>query len=225
MHTSFSHGASLSQKRLRQDRRASGVSAAVREWLNLVCPRSPTRSPYPPSGPGRTGGTQVYPPLCGSGCALYIPRSPTGRPYPQSGPGRTGGTRVYPPLCGGGFALCIPRSPTGRPYPQSDPGRTAGTRVHAPSFFGSGWPMHTSFSHGASLSPKRSRQVRRDSGASASVWGGCGLCIPRSPTGRSYPQNGPSRTGGTRVHAPPFWEWLAHAYLVLPRGVPIPQSV
>ena len=36
MHTSFSHGASLSPKRPRQDQGDSGVSAAVWEWLDLV---------------------------------------------------------------------------------------------------------------------------------------------------------------------------------------------
>ena len=67
MHTSFFHGASLSTKRPRQDRRNSGASAAVWEWLDLVYPRSPTGHPYPPSGRGSTRGTRVYPPLFGSG--------------------------------------------------------------------------------------------------------------------------------------------------------------
>ena len=86
----------------RQDRRDLGASAAVWEWLDLVYPRSPTGRPYPQRGPGKTRGTRVYPPLCGSGWALCIPRSPTGRPYPPSGPGRTEGTRVYSSSCGRG---------------------------------------------------------------------------------------------------------------------------
>ena len=49
--------------------------------------------------------------------------------------------------------------------------------------------MHTSLSHGASLSPKRPKQDRTNSGVSPAVW-----------------------------------EWLAHAYLVLPGGVPIPEA-
>ena len=57
--SSYSHGASLSPKRPRQDRRDSGVSAAVWEWMGLVSPRTPTGRPYPPSGPGRMGRTRV----------------------------------------------------------------------------------------------------------------------------------------------------------------------
>ena len=55
--SSFSHGASLSPKRPRQDRRDSGVSAAVWESLHRVYPRSPTVRPYIASGPRMIGGT------------------------------------------------------------------------------------------------------------------------------------------------------------------------
>ena len=57
--------------------------------------------PYPRNGPGRHGGTQAYPPLCGGLGGSIIPKLPTGRPYPPNGPGRIRGTRVPPPLCGG----------------------------------------------------------------------------------------------------------------------------
>ena len=67
MHTVFSDGASLSPKWPKQDCRDSGVFAAVWEWVDHVYPLSPTGRPYPPNGPGRAGGTRVYPPLCGSG--------------------------------------------------------------------------------------------------------------------------------------------------------------
>ena len=90
MHTSFSHRLSLSSKRPRQDRRDSGVSAAVWEWLGSM--RS-TEQTYPPSGPGRTGGTRVYPPLCGSGwtlCILVLPRCVPISQAGQAGPGDSG---------------------------------------------------------------------------------------------------------------------------------------
>ena len=82
-------------------------------------PRSPTGRPYPPSGPGTTSGTRVYPPLCGSGYTLCILRYPTGRPYRPSGPRKSGGTRVYPPLCGSGRILCMLVLPRGAPSPQA----------------------------------------------------------------------------------------------------------
>ena len=166
--SSFSHEASLSPKRPRQDRRDSGVSATVWEWLDLVYARSPTGRPYPPSGPSRTGGTQVYPPLCGSGYTLCILRSPTGHPYRTSGLGRTGGTRVYPPLCGSGWTLCMLVLPRGVPIPQAAQAGPEGLRCIR-RCMGVVALCTSSFSHGASLSPKRPRQDRGHSGVSAAA--------------------------------------------------------
>ena len=75
--------ASLSPKRPRQDWRDSGVSAAMWELLDPVCPRSPTGRANPPTGPGRPGGTQVYPPLCGSGYTLSYLVLPQGIQSPK----------------------------------------------------------------------------------------------------------------------------------------------
>ena len=84
MHNSFSHGASLSPKQPKHDRwRYLSVSAALWIWLDLVYPCSPTGGPYPPNGPGRTGGTRVYPPLCGSGWPVHTSFSHGGIPIPQ----------------------------------------------------------------------------------------------------------------------------------------------
>ena len=127
-------------KGARQNRRDSGVSAAVWEWLHLVHTSFSHGASVSPKRPRQDQGTKVYPPLCGSGCTLCILRSPTGRPYTPSGPGTTRGTQVYPPLCGSSWALCIPRSPTGRPYPPSGRGRTGGTGVY-PTLSGSGWSL------------------------------------------------------------------------------------
>ena len=142
MHTWFSHRASLSPNRSRQDRRDMGVSATVCKRLDRVQPSFPTGRPNPSGGPSTTGGTGVYPPRCGSGSILCIPSSPTGRLYPPSGSGSTGGTRVCPLPCRSGWMLCIPGSPTGRPYPPSGPGRTPGTRVYL-AMCGRGWMLPT----------------------------------------------------------------------------------
>ena len=291
--SSLSHGASLSPKRPTQDRGDSSVSAAVWELVDLVYPCFPMARSYPPSGPGRLGGTRVYPLLCGGGwtlCILVPPRGvritqaaqagPEGlgyirrcvgvagpcvssfshwRPYHPSGSGRSGATRVYSPLCGSGCALCILRSSTGRPYPQSSPSRAAGgTRLYAP-LCGYGWtlcilvlprgvpipqaahagpagleclrrcvgmagPCVSSFSHRASLSPERPTQDRGDSGVTTAMWDCLDLVYPRYPTGRPYPASGPGRTGGTRVYPPLSRICWTLCFLVLPRGVPIPQA-
>ena len=56
---------------------------------------------------------------------------------------------------------------------------------------------------GASLSPERPRQDRRDSDVSAAVWGGARSSNAHgTPTGRPYPPNGIGRTRGTRVSPP-----------------------
>ena len=202
--SSYPHGAPLSPKGPNQDRRDSGVSAAVWGWMVCVSPRTPTGRPYPPRGPTRTGGTRVYPPLCGGGwCACLLvsprgvpipqaaqaglqglgcirgcvgvegvvsPRTPTGRPYPPSGAGRTGGTRVYPPLCGGGWCACLLVPPRGAPIPQTAQAGPEGLGCIR-GCVGVDGVRVSSYPHGASLSPKRPNQDRRDWGVSAAVWG------------------------------------------------------
>ena len=54
--SSYPHGVSLSLKQPRHDRRDLGAFAAVWERMGFVSPRTPMGIPYPPSGPGRTGG-------------------------------------------------------------------------------------------------------------------------------------------------------------------------
>ena len=251
MHTSFSHGASLSPKRPTQNRGDSGVSAAVWEWLGPMHTPFSHKASLSLKGPGKTGGTRVYPPLCGSGYTLCILRSPTGRPYTPSGPGRTGGTQVYPPLCGSGCTLCILRSPTGLPYlgglkcirrcvgvagPYAYLLLPRGVPIHQAAkarpeglgcirrCVGVARPCVSSLSHGPSLSPKRPRQDRRESGASDAVWRWLGLVYPRSPTGHPYPPSGRGSTAGTRVYLPLCGGGWTLCILVLPRGVSIPQA-
>ena len=161
MHTSFSHGASLSLKRPMHHRMNSGVSAAVWEWLgpmhtsfsqgaslSLKRPRQDRRN--------SAVSTDVW-----GWLDLVYPPSPTGRPYSPSGPSTTEGTQVYPPLCGNCGTLCIVVLPRGVPIPQAAQARPEGLGFIR-GCVGVGGPMRTTFSHGASLSPKRARQDRRD---------------------------------------------------------------
>ena len=77
--------------RPRQDRRDSSVSAAVWGWMVRVSPKTPMGRPYPTNGPGRTGGTRVYPPLCGGERARCIHGSPSGCPHCQGARTRPAG--------------------------------------------------------------------------------------------------------------------------------------
>ena len=219
-HTRPRHGAPLSPKWSRRCWTDSGVSTAA--WggvgsLNLSDP--PTGRPYPPNGPGETGGTRVYPPLCGRNVeGRSPPTPPTGRPYPPEGPGRTGGTRVYLPLCGGVkghtrmFPHGAPLSPKrprqarrdsgvcaavwgergGRRRPQNGRGRTGGTPVFLP-LCGERVESKTRMDpHGASLIPERPIQGRGDSGVSAAACGEKGTkSILNPPLGRPYPTDPP----------------------------------
>ena len=210
-------GASISPKRPGQGQRDPGVSAAVWGWLDLVYPRSPTGRPYPPSGASRTGGTRVYPPLCGRGCTLCIPRSPTGRPYRQSSLGRTGGTRVYPPLCGSRWTLCIPRFPTGRPYPPSGPGTTGGTRVYPP-LRGSGCtlcmlvlPRGVPTPQAAQARPVGLGCIRRCVGVGAP-------CVCSSSHGASLPPKRPRHDRWDSGVSAVVWEWLGPMHTAFSHG-------
>ena len=213
---------SLSPKRPKQNRRDSGVSTAVWEWLDLVYPRSPTGCAYPPRGPGRTEGTRVHPPLCGSGWpmhTLFSHGAPLSAKLPKQDRKNSGVSAAVWEWPG----PCIPRSPRGCPYPPSGPCRTGGTRVY-PLLCGSGWtlcilvlPQGVPITQAAQVGPRGLGCIRRCVGVA-------GPCISCSLTGRPYPQSGPSRTRRTRVYPLLCGSGLAHAYFVLPRGVPIPKA-
>ena len=83
-------------------------------------PKNPHEATLSLRGPARSGGTHVYPPLCGGGTSPCAPKTPTGRPYPsaaQAGPEGLGCNRHC--VGGGGdFSVC-PQTPTGRPYPSA----------------------------------------------------------------------------------------------------------
>ena len=68
--------------RPRQDRRDSGVTAAVWGRDLSVRPQNPHGASLSLRGPGRTGGTRVSPPLCGGGTTPCAPKPPRGVPIP-----------------------------------------------------------------------------------------------------------------------------------------------
>ena len=80
------HGASLSPKRPTHYRRDAGVSAAV--WggaRNPFVHSTPRGVPIPQKGPGKTGGSPVYLPLCGEELKVQSqPTYPRGLPMPET---------------------------------------------------------------------------------------------------------------------------------------------
>ena len=228
-------------------------------YWKSICACPPTGRPCPPNGPGRTGGTRVYPPLCGGSGKVDLTRSPHEAPLSPRRPrqdrrdsgvsgavwGEIGDSNVHGPprgvaaqarpeglrcirRCVGGTGNpYAPGLPTGRPYPRNGPGRTGGTRVHPP-LCGGQWEGQTypTPPRGAPI-PKRPKQDRRDSGASAAVGeGGDGdPHAPCPPTRRPYPPNGLGKTRGTRVYPPLCGGiWKVKHTRPPPRGVPIPQT-
>ena len=79
--------------RPRQDRRDSGVTAAVWGRDLSVCPQSPTGRPYPPAAQAGPEGLGCNRRCVGEG-PLHVPTIPHGASLSPRGPGRTGGTRV-----------------------------------------------------------------------------------------------------------------------------------
>ena len=76
-----------------QDRRGSGVAAAVRGRDLSLCPQTTTGRPYPSAaqaGPEGLGCNRRY---VEEG-PLRVPPNPHGASLSLRGPGRTGGTRV-----------------------------------------------------------------------------------------------------------------------------------
>ena len=221
--TSYSNGASLASKQPREDCRDSGASAAVWEWMRSVSPRTPTGRPYAPSGPGRTPGTRVYPPLCGSGfflCLLVLPRA---TPIPQTaqrGVDELGCNRRSGGFAGPDVLSCFNRAPICPERPRLSR-RDWGASPAVWELMGFVSPRTPT---ARPLCPKRPRQQLRDWGASAAVWDLMGSVCPCTPTGRPHPPNSPDRTVETQVHPPLCRTGLNLCLLVLPGGLPMPNA-
>ena len=153
VHTLLSHRACLSPKRPRQDRRDSGVSAALWEWLRPVHTSFSYLASLSPKRPRQDWGDLGASSAVWEWLAHEYLVLPQGVPIPQA---------IQAGLEGLG---CIRR------------------RV-----------------------------------------GVAGPCISRSPKGRTIPKR-PKQVQGDSGVAAAMWEWLGHAYLVLPQGVRIPQAV
>ena len=100
----------------RQDRRDSGVSAAVWRWMVGCLLKTPTGRPYPPVAQARPEGIGCIR-RCVRVDGVVSPRNPHGASLSPRGQGKTRGTRVYPPLCGGGWCAASSKPPRGVPIP------------------------------------------------------------------------------------------------------------
>ena len=130
---------------------------------------------------------------------------------------------MYSPLCGSGWTMCILVLPRDVPIPQVAQAGLEGLGCIR-SCVGVARPCVSSFSHEASVSPKRPKHDRRDSAVSTAVWDCVDLVYPCSPTGQPYSPSGPRRTGGNGLHPLLCGSGWAHAYLPFRRGLPIPKA-
>ena len=201
-----------------------------------------------PKRPGRTGGTQVYPPLCGSGWALCVPRSRPVRQAAQAGPEGLGcirrrvgvagpcvssfshgaslspkrarqdrGTRVYPPLCESGSPLCILVVPRGVPIPQAAQAGPEGLGCIRRCVGVAGPYAYLVLPRGIPI-PKGARQNRRDSGVSAAVWEWLHLVHTSFSHGASLSPNRPRQDRGDQGVSAAVWEWLHPVHTLFSHG-------
>ena len=122
---------------------------------------------------------------------------PPGRPYPPYSPRKTRGTRVYPRLCGEELESqsYLTPPPHGVPIHRAASAGPEELGCIRRCVRRNCKINHTRPPHGASLSTEQ-RTQDRDSGVSAVVWRGAGDRIVRgTPTGRTYPPNGPHWNG------------------------------
>ena len=186
--------------RSRQDRRDSGVTAAVWGRDLSVRPQNPHGASLSLRGPGRTGGTRVEPPLCGGGTSPCAPETPTGHPYPsaaQAGPEGLGCNRR---CVGEGVLRVSSKPPRGVPIPprsrqdRRDSGVTAAVWGRDLSVRPQS-PMGRPYPSAAQAGPEGLGCNRRCVGEGPRR-------APPIPHGTSLSLRGPSRTGGTRVEPP-----------------------
>ena len=204
--------------RLRQDRRDSGVSAAVWEWV-VRCLQNPQRASLSPRGPGRTGGTRVYPPLCGGGCWCLL-GTPTGRPYPPAAQARTEGLGCLRRSVRLGGAVPPPNHPRGAPilpWPGQDR-RDSGVSAAVWGWLVwclLGTPTGRPYPPGAQAGPEGLGCLCRCVGVD-------GVASPQNPHDASLSPRGRGRTGGTRVYPPLFGGGWCGVSSHPPRGIPFP---
>ena len=181
-----------SPPRPRQDRRDSGVTAAVWGRDLSVCPQSPTGGPYPSAAQAGPEGLGCNRRCVGvvSLCARNPPRGARIPPRPKQDRKDSGVTTA---VWGRDLSVC-PQTPTGRPYPsaaQAGPEGLGCNRrcVGVVSLCARNPPW------GARI-PPRPKQDRRDSGVTAAAWGRDLTVRPLSPTGRPYSSAAPSGSEG-----------------------------
>ena len=84
----------------------------------LRVPPNPHGASLSLRGPGRTGGTQGQPPLCGEGTSSCAPKPPRGVPIPPRPKQDRRDSGVTAAVWGRDLSVC-PQTPTGRPYPSA----------------------------------------------------------------------------------------------------------
>ena len=165
----------------------------------VVAPQNSHEASLSPRRPGRTGGTRVYPPLCGGGWCGVPFKPPRGVPIPPrpNQDWRDSGVSAH---VWGWRVWCLLETPPGRPYPPASHAGPEGLGCICPLCEGGLCGVSWKPPRGVPILP-RPRQDWRDSGVSADVWGWLVWCLLKTPSGRPYPpaaEPGPEGLGSIR---------------------------
>ena len=164
----FPRGAALSPTRPRQDRRDSAVSAELLGGVGRsIIPDPPTESPYPPNGPSKTGGTQMYAPLCGEELEVQKHLTPPwGISIPQTAKATRERLGCIHRLVGRGWKVNHTQAPHGAPLFPKGPGQERRDSGVCAVLWGGvhiihGPPMGVLITHTAHTAPEGLGRIRR----------------------------------------------------------------
>ena len=147
--------------RPRQDRRDSGVTAAVWGRDLFVRPQTPTGRPYPSAAQARPERLRCNRRCVGRDSFACPPKPPRGAPIPPRPRQDRRDSGVTAAVWGKALSVS-PQTPTGRPYPSAAPSEPEGLGCNR-RCVGEGTLRASSNPHGASLSlrgPGRTGETR-----------------------------------------------------------------
>ena len=163
--------------RPRQDRRDSGVTAAVWGRDLSVRPQSPTGRPYPSAAQAGPEGLGCNRRCVGEGVLRVSSKPPRGVPIPPRPRQDRRDSGVTAAVWGRDLSV-RPQSPTGRPYPSAAQAGPEGLGCNRRCVGEGALRAYSKPPRGVPI-PPRPGQDRRGSGVPAAVWGR----VPSDPNG------------------------------------------
>ena len=183
--------------RPRQDRRDSGVTAAVWGRDLSVRPQSPTRRPYPSAAQAGPEGLGCNRRCVGEGVLRVSSKPPRGVPIPPRPRQDRRDSGVTAAVWGRDLSV-RPQSPTGRPYPSAAQAGPEELGCNRRCVGEGALRAYSKPPRGVPI-PPRPGQDRRGSGVPAAVWGR----VPPDPYGPTPSPRAPCGARGNGVPQTP----------------------